>query len=54
MLKTYTKPVVTRVNLIPAEAVLSGCKTYMIESYPGPGDATACCYGGPQCVEQGS
>jgi hypothetical protein len=27
MYKTYTKPIVTQVNLVPNEAVLSSCKT---------------------------
>lgn len=41
MLKAYEKPVVTRVNLIPAEAVLGYCKD--IGGWvSGPGQNTCC------------
>ena len=41
MLKEYTKPVVTRVKLVPAEAVLSVCKV-VNEYVTGPSGATCC------------
>lgn len=54
MPKVYTKPQVTRVNLVPAEAVLGGCKFYMIMQYSGPDGVDGCCCGAATCKEQGS
>ena len=41
MQKEYTKPVVTRVKLVPAEAVLAVCKV-IGEYVTGPSGATCC------------
>lgn len=41
MLKEYTKPVVTRVNLIPSEAVLGYCKVPG-QIVSGPSGDTCC------------
>ena len=55
MLKTYMKPVITRVNLIPSEAVLSNCKVNMLlPGFQGPDGEIGCCVGTPSCSEQGS
>jgi hypothetical protein len=35
MRKAYTKPGMTRVNLVPSEAVLSGCRDMVFSGIPG-------------------
>jgi hypothetical protein len=43
MRKAYTKPGMTRVNLVPSEAVLLSCKDMIFSGIPG--GANGCIYG---------
>ena len=55
MLKVYSKPLVTRVSIVPAEAVLGYCKLGVQEPIVGLGPnplATCCDPNG--CKDQGS
>jgi len=45
MLKEYTKPVVTRVNLIPTEAALGGCKSNLLVATGPDPEVNLCCMG---------
>ncbi len=51
--KTYEKPHIKKVKLVPEEAVLQSCKTF---SSGGWGSAAPRCTfrGGPECSAQGS
>lgn len=51
--KTYKKPRIKKVKLVPEEAVLTNCKTF---SSGGWGSAAPRCTfrGGPECSAQGS
>jgi len=42
MRKAYTKPGLTRVDLVPSEAVLTGCKDNIFQSAAPDGSPTAC------------
>jgi hypothetical protein len=57
MRKAYTKPGMTRVNLVPSEAVLNGCKDSIFSGIPN--GASGCIYGsegegGWSCKTSGS
>ena len=43
MRKAYTKPGLTRVNLVPSEAVLNGCKDSIFSGIPN--GASGCIWG---------
>jgi hypothetical protein len=54
MRMAYIKPEVTRVNLVPSEAVLTACRT---PQFGGPDPSGGYCYifpDGWNCKEQGS
>jgi hypothetical protein len=43
MRKAYTKPGMTRVNLVPSEAVLNGCRDMIFTGIPG--GSSGCVWG---------
>lgn len=54
MLKVYIKPEVTRVNLVPSEAVLTACRDFNLG---GPDPSGGWCWtyqGGWSCKADGS
>ena len=54
MLKVYSKPLVTRVNVVPAEAVLGLCKQYVDEASVATGPIITTCCDPNGCKDQGS
>jgi len=51
--KQYKKPVIERVNLLPQETVLGGCK-FQSSYIPGPPDSDNCKLGAVNCNDPGS